>query len=111
MQAKGENSMFSVSVKQAAAMIVESEGSFPGAKFQVFIRGASIQLRVIDGECIGIVCSFREPGQAREFATIDTAVKCAQQIARIAGCESDHGWTGSADRLSVMPQVCVYIDV
>lgn len=101
-------------VRQLAAVVVESSDSFPGASFVISGRvsgpiGGRWCLSVVSGERQLWLASTRNPVVARDFATLEAAVRACQDVAAAGMCERDHGWTGEADRLRCMPQVRVSI--
>lgn len=96
--------------QQLAAFIVNNTGGYaPTPHFEIrMLTGASwLVVRYDDAELV--LCSARNPGLAREFKTIDAAINTAQHIARLAGLEGDHAWTGEATRLGPMPEIRVTI--
>jgi hypothetical protein len=96
--------------QQLAAQIVEGGNALPGTKFLIDVmqhaqNAPYCQLATVFGDDGRTLCSTRDVAQARRFATIDAAVREAQRIARTAGYEGDHRWTGSADSLPCMPTI------
>jgi len=91
--------------QQLAAMVVEGADAFPGPRFEIRKMGAGWWLMVRHQDEAAVQSSTRNVGAPREYKTIEAAVSTAQQIARLAGLEADHAWTGEADRLGVMPQI------
>lgn len=96
--------------QQLAALIVEKGNWYTFPKFVIRGRDGTWGLAAIAGDDERHLCSTRDVAQARTFATIEAALRMAQHISGIAGCNKDHGWTEEATRLGVMPTVEIYID-
>lgn len=96
--------------QQLAAIIVEGGDAFPGPKFIIQGTRSAWRLEVVSGDHMYVLCSTRDVASARQFTTLEAAVQMAQRIAATAGREQDHGWTGEASRLPMMPIIEVAID-
>lgn len=111
---RGERSASLGTAQQLAALIVEGDNAFPGPRFVIEVfqhatKDMHARLSVTWQDERRVLCSTRDVATARQFATIDAALREAQRIASRAGREPDHRWTGQAERLPAMPEIVIQV--